>query len=165
MKLCAPWTRCVLCNSSYSTEMDSLLQQTEPEKITASPLQQQDRVCSPHDCGVPVFYTDIYNIHLHGAPHLQNQALIVFDNQICFSTQVLYSWQFRMNITNRFNFFFIVLLDFPLNPMQNTAGINDPGSIPRAKMFILIKNTGNGIMLMEFSSSCILKISCAPSYE
>lgn len=87
MKLCAPWARCGLCNSSYSTEMDSLLQQAEPEKITASLLQQQDSVY-PHDCGVPVFYTDIYHMHLHGAPHWQNQALITFDNQICFSTQV-----------------------------------------------------------------------------
>lgn len=71
--------------------MDSLLQQAEPEKITASPLQQQDGVCSAHDSGVPVSYTDIYNVHLHGAPHGKNQALIVFGNQICFSAQVLYS--------------------------------------------------------------------------
>lgn len=69
----------------------------------------------------------------------QKQALIVFDNQICCSTQVLYSWQFRMNMTNSFNFFFNALLDFPLNPMQNTVRVYDPGGIPRAKMFILIR--------------------------
>jgi len=69
----------------------------------------------------------------------KKMALIVFDNQICYSTQVLYSWQFRMRITNRFNLFFSTSLDFPLNSIQNTVGIHDPGGIPRTKKFILIK--------------------------
>lgn len=46
-----------------------------------------------------------YTICTYMALHIDKNALIVFDNQICCSTQVLYGWQFRMNITNRLNFF------------------------------------------------------------